>query len=148
MVFKFQLQALMQYRLHLFKNAQIALANAQRNYQQAHAERDELKRQISQQKQIWKEQQACGIQVANHLAFRNYLGSLEQHLQNLDGQINELLRDLEQARKMLLEREKEVGMLESLREKAQQDYRHSTLKREQKQLDEIVIFSNHQDKKA
>lgn len=143
MAFEFRLRRLLEYRQHLVKNVQVQLVTAQQHYQVLYAERDQLRHQIDQQKQIWREHQAQGIPVAHHHLYIHYLKALEQNLLTVEGKLAEALNEVEATRKILLQRETEVQMLESLKTSAREEYRYQELKREQKHLDATAIFADY-----
>lgn len=144
MAFEFRLKTLLEYRQHLLKNGQVSLAQAQQRYQALYAERGQLKRQIAQQEEIWRKHQADGIQVAEHLSCIRYLNALEQNLLSLERQLADALGEVDAARDVLLQKETEVQMLESLQTRAREEYRYEELKREQKRLDATAIFADYQ----
>ncbi len=143
MAFEFRLRTLLEYRRHLLKNAQIALSRAEQHYQALLAEREQLRQQIAQQENIWKNQQLKGIPVAEHLLCVSYLQSLEQNLLSLETQLAEALNEVDAARNTLLQRETGVQMLQSLETRAREQYRYEELKREQKRLDATAIFADY-----
>ena len=144
MAFDFRLKTLLEYRQHLLKNGQVALAQAQQRYRDLYTERDQLKRQIDQQEKVWRKHQAEGMQVAQHLSCIRYLNALEQNLLSLERQLADALDKVDAARDALLRKETEVQMLESLKTKAREEYRYDELKREQKRLDATAIFADYQ----
>ena len=143
MAFEFRLKTLLEYRQHLLKNVQISLVNAQQQHQALCAERQQLLQLIEQQKKIWLEQQAQGIQVAQHLLCAGYLKSLEQNLLSLEKRIARASSEVAAIRETLLQRETEVQMLESLKTTAHEEHRKGELKREQKRLDATAIFADY-----
>lgn len=142
-MFEFRLKNILNYRQHLYKNAQISLAIAQQQYQRIQKQREDLKEEIVRQDQIWKEKQSCGMGAAENCFYREYIQSLESRLATLDEQVAKAFNEVEQARSALLERKKEVQILDSLEQDAKQDYRTCQNKKEQQQLDELSIFADY-----
>jgi flagellar protein FliJ len=148
MPFQFRLKVLMQHREYLHRRAQMALADAQRQFEDVESQISNLQEEVRQQTLLWQERQAAGIQVTHYLVFRDYLQSLEQHLLKLNSEREWAARQVEKARQALIEKEKEVKILESLREQGKEEYHHLELRKEQKKLDEVAIFRDHYKKSS
>jgi flagellar export protein FliJ len=148
MPFQFRLKVLLQHREYLHKRAQMALATAQRRYDNVESQIRKLKEEVRQQTLLWQERQAAGIQVTDYLAFRDYLQSLEQHLLKLNTERERAVKEVEKERKTLIEKEKEVKILESLKEQGREEYHHLELSKEQKHLDEVAIFRDYYKKSS
>jgi flagellar export protein FliJ len=142
-MFHFPLKAILNYRQHLYQNAQVSLAVAQKSYEKLNDQRVELKGEIDRQDRIWKEKQLHGMHAVENCFFREYLHSLELRLIVLDEQLMQISKEIEEAREVLLERKKEVQILDSMEQDAKQDFRNGELKKEQKQLDEVVLLSDY-----
>lgn len=142
-MFQFRLKSILNYRQHLYKNAQVSLAVAQQEYKRLQEEQKELVAEIERQDRTWKEKQAGGIRAAENSFFRDYLHTLEKNLAVVEKQLNEASNEVRKAREALLERKKEVQILDSLEQEAKQDYRIDQLKKEQQQLDELAVFADY-----
>lgn len=147
-MFRFRLKSIQNYRQYIYKNAQISLAAAQQQYQLLFSRREELKEEISEQNRIWKEKQACGIKASEHFHYMDYCQSLQQDLIVLDARLKDISDDIDRAREVLLEKKKEVQILDSLEEDAKRDYQNVLARKEQNCLDELVIIADYYSKKG
>ena len=148
MPFQFRFKVLCRHREYLLKNAQIALAAAQRKYEELESRRESIKARIKEQTLLWEEKQAAGIQVTDYLSYRDYLQSLEQQLLKLDGETEHARTEVDKARAVLIEKEKEVKILESLKDQEKEAYCRQELQKEQKQVDEVAIFRDFYKKRT
>lgn len=148
MPFQFRFKVLSRHRQYLLSNAQTALAAAQRQYEGLESQRATVKNQIQEQTQLWEEKQAAGIQVTDYLSFRDYVQSLERQLLKLAGEIERARKEVDKARKLLIEKEKEVKILESLKEQEKEAYCRIESRKEQKQVDEVAIFRDYYKKNS
>jgi len=148
MPFQFRFKVLCRHREYLLKNSQMALAAAQRKYEDLESQRESVKVRIKEQTLLWEEQQAAGIRVTAYLSFRDYLQSLEQQLLKLDGETDRARKEVDKARAVLIEKEKQVKILESLKEQEREAYCRIELQKEQKQVDEVAIFRDFYKKRT
>ena len=148
MPFQFRLKVLLQHREYLHRRAQMALATAQRQLKDVEHQITKVKEEVRQQTLLWHERQSAGIQVTHYLAFTEYLQSLEQQLLKLNTEREWAAGEVEKARQALIEKEKEVKILESLKEQGREEYHHLELRNEQKQLDEAAIFRDYYKKSS
>lgn len=146
MAYTFRFHALLKYRQYLLTQAQTELAAAlklheavQTLYRKTIAERD--RSTLS-----FQEKQRSGIDAAEYHLFQNYFVSLEQQLLQLESELKELAKGVEDAKALLVQRERELKMLELTDEKDQAAYRKAQAKKEQVSLDERAGISDFRKK--
>lgn len=142
MAYRFRFQALMKYRQHLLTQAQTELATAMRRYETA---RTLLERTIAERDQnliLFQDKQRSGIKAAEYDLYQNYFISLEQQLLQLESELQELTKDVEDAKKFLVQRETELKMLEITDEKDRAAFRKAQAKREQIRVDERSVMGD------
>jgi flagellar FliJ protein len=142
MAFDFRFKVLLRHREYLQKKSQIALAAAQNRYEELRTRKEEIRVHLEQLGQLWEKRQSGGMHVADHLSFRDYLGSLEQQLLALDGELERADQEVEKAKDALIEKEKELKVMESLEEKDRTYYQYEQARKEQRQSDEVAIFKD------
>lgn len=142
MAFRFRFKSLLQKREYTLKEAQIAFAAAR-----GHCE--EVKRRLSFVRQTYKrswqelqEKQQRGIEARYFLEHFHYLESLEQQLLSLERKLNEARMEMEKRQSAMLQRDREVKIMEELRDRERQMHSTATLKREHKHMDEIAVFKH------
>jgi flagellar protein FliJ len=142
MAYRFRFQALLKYREHLLTQAQTELATAMRRHETA---RTLVERTTAEQDRnliLFQEKQRSGIKVAEYHVFQNYFVSLEQQLLQLESELQELAKDVEEAKRFLMQRERELKMLEITDEKDRAAFRKGQAKREQIRLDERSLMGD------
>ena len=142
MAFVFRFKVLMQHRQYLLKKAQTDLGTAQSRFEKIKARRETIKAQIEQQRQFWEERQSTGMHISDFLSFRDYLKSLEQQLLMIEGEMQKAAHEIADAKKILIEKERDMKAMESLEEKERVDYRYEQTRKEQRQIDEVAIFKD------
>lgn len=146
MPFQFRFRVLLQHRQYLVRKAQVALAGAQLRQDQAEARKRELQNRIDRHIQLWEQRQREGMPVGEFQSFVDYLTILEQQLLQLDAEVKSAVFEVEKAKQVLISREKDSKVLDSLKESDQEVYRYSLLKREQKRMDEVATYQEFQNK--
>jgi len=148
MPFRFRFRVLLQHRQYLVRKAQIGLATVQLRHDQIAARKSELQRQIEQHIRLWEERQKNGMHIAEYIAFDDYLKRLEQHLLETDSELKRAAIEVEKAKKVLIEREKDSKILDTLQDTEKEAYRYFQMKKEQKGMDEVATFQefHHDDK--
>jgi flagellar export protein FliJ len=142
MPFRYRFQSLLKQKLYFFERAQLALAEARQAYQRVEAERDRCLEEIRSHNEIIETGREKGLPVLRYLTLMEYLAFLEQQLQTIEVQLQQAAREVEEKKNALLEREREVKMLETLEENDKRQYRYEKLQREQKQVDEVAVFQD------
>ncbi len=140
MGFLFRFAALLKQRRYELKQAQLELARAKGNHEQALAAQERLGGKISLWQETWQRDQADGMSVSQHLLARDHLLFLEKELERAALKADQKARELDERKVHLIECEKKVRMLELLEEKDMRAFNFARAQREQKLLDERVIF--------
>jgi flagellar export protein FliJ len=105
----------------------------------------ELERSISERDQnlsLFQEKQASGIKATEYHLFQDYFVTLEQQLLLQRTELEVLSRDVQQAKDELVQRERELKMLEITDTKDRSEFRRAQAKKEQLRLDERAIIGN------
>lgn len=147
MPFTFRFAVVLKHRQYLLKQAQVAFAAAQVRYETIEARIQATISTISRQVLVLEKRQFEGMTVADYLAHKRYLQSLERHLLILERDREEALQVMEDRKKELLEKRKGVRMLELLEEKDREEYRYLQGKKDQKRMDEIASYQDSPDRK-
>lgn len=142
MRYRFRFQALLKYREHLLTQAQTELATAVRRYEIAQALVERTTAERDRNLILFQDRQRTGIKAAEYLLFQDYFVSLEQQLLQMEDELQELARDVEAAKKFLLQRERDLKMLELTDEKDRAAFRKAQAKREQIHLDERSVVDD------
>jgi len=142
MAYRFRFQALLKYREYLLTQARTELATTMRHYEAA---RKRFVRTITERDQnffLFQEKKRSGIKAAEYNLFQDYFFSLEQQLLHLEMEVQELSRDVEEAKEVLLLRERELKMLEITDTKDRSAFRKAEAKKEQGRQDEKAIIGD------
>ncbi len=142
MPFRFRFDALLKQRRYLFERAQLALAKARHAYEQVASERARNLEMIGDQHRTIEEEGKMGMPALRYLTLTEYLDFLEQQLQGIEGRLQQAAQKVEEKKKVLIERERGVKMLETLEENDKRRYRYEKLQIEQKLVDEVAVFQN------
>ncbi len=151
MAFKFRFKPLLQRRKYVFETAQLDLVAARNHHEHVRAARDRARNKIEELQKLIDEQQnqeRGGINIAYYISMKEYLQTLEQQLLKKEEELRQAAHQVEEKKKILLEKEKEVRMLENLEDKDRQLYRFAQLQSEQKQSDEVAVlrdFANRRE---
>jgi flagellar protein FliJ len=142
MAYRFRFQALLKYREHLLTQAQTELATAMRRYETARILVQRTTAERDRNSILFQEKQRSGIKAGEYHLFQNYFVSLEQQLLQLESELQELAKDVEAAKTFLMQRERELKMLEITDEKDRAAFRKAQAKREQIRLDERSLMGD------
>jgi flagellar export protein FliJ len=142
MAYRFRFEALMKYRQHLLTQAQTELATAMRRYETARTLLERTSAERDQNLILFQDQQRSGIKAAEYTLFQNYFISLEQQLLQLESELQDLTKDVEDAKRFLMQRETELKMLEITDEKDRAAFRKAQAKKEQLSLDERSVIGD------
>jgi len=146
MPFQFRFAVVLRHRQHLLKQAQVALAAAQVQYDALESRIRAATAEIAGQVQALEAKQSEGMTVSDYLSHKEFLQSLERHLLLLKHDRQNALRLVENRKKDLLEKRKDVRMLELLEEKDREEYRYLLGKKDRKRMDEIASYQESPDK--
>jgi len=142
MAYRFRFQALLKYRQYLLTQAQTELAATMRRHEAARKRFERTTVERDQNLVLFQEKKRSGIRAAEYNLFQDYFVSLEQQLLHLEMELQELSRDVEEAKEVLMLRERELKMLETTDAKDRSAFRKAEAKKEQARLDEKAIIGD------
>jgi len=146
MAYKFRFYALLKYRQYLLTQAQTNLATAMSDYEAARTVLENTTAERDQNILVFQEKQRSGMKASEYHLFKDYFVSLERQLLELERGLQELAKEVEDAKGLLLKRERELKMMEILDAKDQSVFRKEQSKREQVLLDERAIIGDFRKK--
>jgi flagellar export protein FliJ len=136
----FRFQTLLKHREFLLKKAQIALAGALSRQESIRAGRLELLARIKDEGQKWDEKQKAGVSVGEYQSYSYFMRSLERQLLRFEGELRRVAQEIVQAQALLLEKERELNVVERLKENEREEYNTQRSRKEQGQSDEMAIL--------
>jgi flagellar export protein FliJ len=142
MIYRFRFQALLKYRQYLLTQAQTELATTVRRFEAARIRLERTAAERDQNTSIFQEKKCFRIKVPEYNLFQDYFVFLEQQLLLFEAEVQELSRDVQKAKEVLLLRERELKMLEITDTKDRSEFRKREVKKEQTRLDERAIIAN------
>jgi flagellar protein FliJ len=140
MPFSFRFQTLLNQRQFLLRKAQIAMASALSRRDSIRASRQELLTRIEEEGRKWDERQAVGVSVGEYQSFSYFMRSLERQLLRFDGELRRVAQEVVEAQAHLLEKERELNVVERLEENERESYNTQRSRKEQGQSDEMAIL--------
>jgi flagellar export protein FliJ len=142
MAYRFRFQALLKFRQYLLTQAQTELATTMKHHEAARKQFERTTVERDQNLVLFQEKKCSGIKAAEYNLFQDYFVSLEQHLLHLEMELRELSKDVEDAKEVLMLREKELKMLEITDTKDRSAFRKAEAKKEQARLDERAVIGD------
>jgi flagellar export protein FliJ len=143
MAYRFRFQALLKYRQYLLTQAQADLASAMKLHAATQTLLEKTTAERDESLLLFQEKQRSGIAVAEYHLFRNYFVSLEQQLLQLEIELRGLSREVEAAKEILLQRQKELKMLEVTEAKDRSAFRKAQAKKEQISQNERSVIGDY-----
>ena len=144
--FKFNLEPLLRYRLHLEDERRRGLAEAHQSVMEQNWHLMKLLSEENAGKNDLRETQQDGIDVRNLRLHQQYLLGVEQRIREGYGVLQKRLGEEVRARTALAEARKGVRVLERLRERRKERYDEDRGRVEQKELDEVGLGMFHRRK--
>ena len=141
--FKFNLEPLLRYRLHLEDERRRGLAQARQAVMEQNRHLMNLLSEENAGKNSLRETQQDGIDVRNLRLHQQYLLGLERRIREGYGGLQKRLGGEVRARAALAEARKRVRVLERLRERRKDRYDYELGRAEQKELDEVGLGMFH-----
>ncbi len=141
--FKFNLEPLLRYRLHLEDERRRGLADAHQAVMEQNRHLMNLLSEENAGKNALRETQQDGIDVRNLRLHQQYLLGLEQRIREGYGGLQKRLGEEVRSRTALAEARKGVRVLERLRERRKERYDEERGRAEQKELDEVGLGMFH-----
>jgi flagellar protein FliJ len=140
MPFSFRFQPLLKHREFLLKKAQIVLAAALGRQDSIRASRQELLARIKEEGRKWDEKQMAGVSVGEYQTYSYFMRSLERQLLRFEGELRRVAQEIAQAQALLMEKERELKVVERLKENEREEYNTQRSRKEQGQSDEMAIL--------
>ncbi len=140
MGYRFRFKTLSQYREFLLKKEQILLAQALRQLENNELERAGMQEQLREAVTSWERRQCEGMGVPEFLAYGERVHSLEQQLLGLEIERLRLQKEVDAAKRNVLEKERDVKALNILEERERESYSYDVRKKEQGDIDEFAIL--------
>lgn len=140
MPFHFRFQTLLKHRDFLLKKAQTALAAILSRRDTLLAARKALVERIEDEGRKWDRKQAEGVSVGEYQSYSYFMRSLERQLLRYDGELKRVGQEIAQAQAHLQEKERELKVVERLKDKDREVYNAQRARKEQGQSDEVAIL--------
>jgi len=137
--FNFRLDKILDYRGYLMKRAQVDLSNARYECKQRAKEIERLAQQRTEVAKQCSAERIKGIDVARYQIFQTFLQKLELDLEKAHIRLQEG-QELSMEKEVILKKASiKKKALESLKDLQHKQYMESSVREDQKVLDEIVI---------
>lgn len=140
MKFSFPLESLFQLRIQLEEQKQLEYGQVMQKWQQAKEQKQQLEQKQQWIFQQWRKKIQGKDALLSSREYGLYLKSLQKEIKNAEGRCIELECKVEIKRKELLEAVKQRKMMESLKNKALENFRKEEQRKEQQIIDELVTF--------
>ena len=140
MGFSFRFEALLRYRLHSKERAEIELGRARKGLSQA---RETVEALQNRRRETGEElQQALKSRTSAYLlqSHADFVSGLEGRILAQEAEVERCKEDVRDRVKVVLERTREVQMVEKLEERDRQAWLQEEQRKEQKTLDEIAVI--------
>ena len=147
-MFKFSLEKLLSYRQRVEEEKQLVLFGAKTELQALENRLAQLTEIVHDHERSFNEKSIQGMTVAEMLLYHHFLVKLSENISHLGSEKGVIEQKLEERRLALIEAEKDVKILEKLREKERTVYLKEESRLEQIFLNEMGIsgFIRHKNK--
>lgn len=142
MGFRFRFKSLLQKREYLLREAQGALAASRLRLDQIRRRLHSERKNHADAWNEWVKQQQRGMEARYFVVHTRYLTSLEHELLQLESELAEAEKEMERKKAAVLERDKDVKVLQKLEEQDRLSHKTALLRKEQNQLNEIAVFKD------
>jgi len=140
MGFSFRFEALLRYRLHRKERAEIELGRARKRLSQT---RETVEALQNRQREAGEElQQALKSRASAYLlqSHADFVSGIGGRIQAQEAEVERCKEEVRDRVKVVLERTREVQMVEKLEERDRQAWLQEEQRKEQKVLDEIAVM--------
>jgi len=137
----FRLKKILQYREHQLKVAQMELSSAQSAYQRKEKIRNAM---IEERARAFNERRSKMNEImhgAKNYLYNTYLNKIDRDILQTDMELIKEEADVMAKSEALKHANLKAKTLRVLKEKHQQNYRIWEARREQKELDELILFT-------
>jgi len=142
-VFRFNLQAVFEYRKSLEKTIQKELSVLKRVLLQERRKIRNLQKGKHSLLKELRERQKISLSASEILLYVRFIEQLSNDIDKQKRKIFEVEKKCDQRRDDLIEATKRRKVLEILKERGFEAYKHQMMKREQDFLDEVAIYGFH-----
>ncbi len=139
MAFRYRFQRLLRLKEQFRKQAQAELAEALSRLRRIENRLLTTRESLKKARETFLRKQVEGIRAGEYLTVQDHIRGLEQQLLVLESEWQQARSLVEERRRILLEKEKEVKQLERLYEIEHERFRRRQKKIEQKRLDEAAL---------
>ncbi|MFC1823553.1 flagellar export protein FliJ [Thermodesulfobacteriota bacterium] len=139
MAFQFRFEKLLSYRQHLREKAELKLARAQQNLKRARLllEKDEESLHLTRKRlESRLKKRIVSEELQNHA---DYMTDLKERIRADTSLVVERERIIEEKREELLLKAKQYRVIEKLKEKDYEKWKHIQLQAEQKRMNEVAV---------
>ena len=137
--FRFRLQTLLRLRAAARDQRRAQLAEAYKAERILRQQAEQLSGELDQVRgQMRQAAQPGEVNVDSLLVSHRYELVIQAQKQNLDGQIKQILDEIERRRVLVVEADRQVRILERLRQRQQDDHNRKQQNLEVKEMDEIA----------
>jgi flagellar FliJ protein len=136
--FNFPLQKVLEYRRQLLGVEQSRLATIKQELLMLESKRKQLLESIAVAEMAFAEESRYGIEVTKYKLHRDYIHSIMRNLDVVDAGISEVKVRRDRQLEVVVKANKDLGMLEKLREKVFLEYNEALAKREERMIEEFV----------
>jgi len=141
MPFRFRLKSLMRHREFVLREARAAFGAAVSIKMRVQSCIDQLSEMIRLESDRLEKEQENGIKAARYLHFKQHLSYLERELLSSYKELEKASIEVERRRQVMIECDKSVKALESIETRDKELYRLIQSRKEQKNRDDVAIFS-------
>ncbi|NLP46754.1 MAG: flagellar export protein FliJ [Epulopiscium sp.] len=138
MKFSFSLESLLQLRTQLEEQKQLEYQQVVQEWQQAQEQKQQWIRKQQKGFKKWRQQTKSKSTIAQWKKYNFYFQRLHQEIQKTTQFCIQLEQKVEIKRAELLEAVKQRKMIETLKEKAFEDFKKEEQRKEQQMVDELV----------
>jgi flagellar FliJ protein len=136
--FNFPLQKVLEYRRQLLGVEQSRLATIKQELLKLESKREQLLQSIKVAEMVFAEKSRCGIEVTKYKLHMDYVHSIMRSLDVVDAGISEVKIRRDRQLEAVVRANKDLRMLEKLREKDFLEYNEALAKREERMIEEFV----------
>jgi flagellar export protein FliJ len=140
MGYRFRFKTLSQYREFLLRKEQIVLGQALRKLEENEVQRAGTQERLREAATDWEKRQREGMGVPEFLAYGERVHSLEQQLLRHEIERLRLQKEVDAAKRHVLEKERDLKALNILEERERESYSYDVRKKEQGEIDEFAIL--------
>ncbi len=145
MRFRFRYEALLSYRKYLKEQAEIELAKANEQLRIARQDLEEMLRKYETTNKRLEQKLEKRIYGNRLQDYTNYLLALKSEMEQKASEISEWEKRVDKKRKILLQKNKEWKILDTLKERDYKKWLQEANKKEQKEINEMAIVRYGRD---